>query len=203
MTLSAVRLAAVLPTAAGNPVAYFNSWAALWCVQRWPGWGGLWSKVVAGVQLPLDARVLLAGDHPGGGDAGRALWTHLRLLFCRAVWHLRCHRVATGKVFTAAAVVGLTAAWVGRAIRLDWLRVVADLTRARTLPSWCIIHKRFNLSQADFSKRWCLGDVLAQVSSDGSGLPILCVHVPTAIPVPAEPAALAEAAASAAPVAAL
>jgi hypothetical protein len=91
-------------------------------------------------------------------------------------------------VFTAAAVVGLTAAWVGRAIRLDWLRVVADLTRAHTLPSWCIIHKRFNLSQADFSKRWCLGDVLAQVSSDGTALPNLCVHVPTAIPVPAEPA---------------
>jgi hypothetical protein len=53
-----------------------------------------------------------------------------------------------------------------------------------------------------------LGDVLAQVSSDiiqkkkvssdGSGLPILCVHVPTAIPaVPAEPAV------SAAPVTAL
>ncbi len=59
--------------------------------------------------------------------------------------------------------------------------MVADLTRANTLPSWCIIHKRFNLSQADFSKRWCLGDVsdvLAQVSSDGTGLPTLCVHVP-------------------------
>jgi hypothetical protein len=121
--------------------------------------------------------------------------------------------VATGKVFTAAAVVGLTrltAAWVGRAIRLDWLRVVADLTQAHTLPSWCIIHKRFNLSQADFSKRWCLGDALAQVSSDGidgTALPTLCVHVPTAattaIPVPAEPAALAEAAALAAPVTAL
>ena len=144
---------------------------------------------MAGVQLPLDARVLLAGDHtvwdPGGGDAGRALWTHLRLMFCRAVWHLRCHRVATGKVFTAAAVVGLTAAWVERAIRLDWLRVVADLTRAHTLPSWCIIHKRFNMSQVDFSKRWCLGDVLAQVSSDETGLPAVCVHVPTALPVPA------------------
>ena len=55
--------------------------------------GALWSKVVAGVQLPLDARVLLAGDRtvwdPGGGDAGRALWTHLRLLFCRAVRRLQ------------------------------------------------------------------------------------------------------------------
>ena len=171
--------------------------------------GGLWSKVVAGVQLPLDAQVLLAGDHtvwdPGGGDAGRALWTHLRLLFCRAVWHLRCHRVATGKVFTAAAVVGLTAAWVGRAIRLDWLRVVADLTPSGTHSPFLVHHSLTNasdLSQADFSRRWCLGDVLAQVSSDGTALPTLCVHVPTAIPVPAEPAALAEAAASAAPVAA-
>jgi hypothetical protein len=114
MTLSVVRLAAVLP-----------SWK-LWkpcriqfmgcpVVQPAVAWlGALWSKVVAGVQLPLDARVLLAGDHtvwdPEGGDAGRALWTHLRLLFCRAVWHLRCHRMATGKVFTAAAVVELTAA---------------------------------------------------------------------------------------------
>jgi hypothetical protein len=36
-------------------------------------------------------RVLLAGDHavwdPGGGEAGAELWTHLRLLFCRAVWY--------------------------------------------------------------------------------------------------------------------
>ncbi len=69
---------------------------------------------------------------------------------------------------------GLTTAG-GLSSWTEWLRVVADLTRARTLPSWCIIHKRFNLSQADFSKRWCLGDVLAQVSSDGSGLPLfLC-----------------------------
>jgi hypothetical protein len=44
-----------------------------------------------------------------------------------------------------------------------------------------IIHKRFNLSQADFSKRWCLGDVLAQVSSDGSPADFVSVfvHVPT------------------------
>ncbi len=135
-----------------------------------------------------------AAEGMPGGRCG----PDLRLLFRRAVWHLRCHRVATGKVFTAAAVVGLTAAWVGRAICLDWLRVVADLTRARTLPSWCIIHKRFNLSQADFSKRWCLGDVLAQVSSDGpADVVCACAYCDP------EPAELAEAAPLAAPVAAL
>jgi hypothetical protein len=55
--------------------------------------------------------------------------------------------------------------------------------------NYSILQTRFNLSQADFSKRCFLGDVLAQVSSDGTDLPTLCVHVPTAIPVPAEPAA--------------
>ncbi len=44
-----------------------------------------------------------------------------------------------------------------------------------------------------------MGDVLARVSPGGTGLPALRVHVPTAIPVPAESAALAVAAASAVP----
>jgi hypothetical protein len=81
-----------------------------------------------------------------------------------------------------------------------------DCPSTHTLPSWCIIHKlhkRFNLSQADFSKRWCLGDVLAQVSSsDGTALPTLCVHVPTVLRShQCQPSLLqlAEAAASAAP----
>ncbi len=75
----------------------------------------LWAKVVVGRQPPLDARVLLAGDQvnqvmwdPTAGGVlvltGPELWTHLRLLFCRAVWHLRCCRVAHGQAFTAAAV---------------------------------------------------------------------------------------------------
>jgi hypothetical protein len=44
---------------------------------------GVWAMLVAGMVPPLDARVLLAGDHavwdPGGGEAGAGLWTHLRL----------------------------------------------------------------------------------------------------------------------------
>ncbi len=136
------------------------------------GWGGCWARWWQGCSCLLMPGFCWLGTTlsgtlgvgmPGGRCAVlfcRAVWHHLRLLFCRAVWHLRCHRVATGKVSIAAAVVVLTAAWVGMAILLDWLRVVADLTRARTLPSWCIIHKRFNLSQADFSRRWCLGDLL-------------------------------------------
>lgn len=43
--------------------------------------GGGLSFFLVGVQLPLEARVLLAGDHivwdPRSGDDGRALWTHL------------------------------------------------------------------------------------------------------------------------------
>ena len=116
---------------------------------------------------------------PGGGEAGAELWTHLRLLFCRAVWYLRCCRVAHGQVFSASAVVALTSSWLRRAIRLDWLRVSADLAgTAPTLPSWCVIHKRFNMSQADFIKRWCLNNVLAEVSSDADGSAVVRVHLP-------------------------
>lgn len=99
---------------------------------------------------------------------------------CRAVWHLRCWVANKGQVFTANAVVALTAAWITRAIRLDWLRVSTNLAgAATTLPSWCAIHTHFNPSQADFSQRWCLGSLLAHVSTDAAGSPALCVHVPT------------------------
>jgi hypothetical protein len=105
----------------------------------------LWGRVVEGRVLPVNARVLLAGHHtvwdPGGGETGAELWTHfkckLRLLFCRAVWHLRCCRAAEGQVFTAATVVALES-WVQRAIRLDWLRVTSDLAgESASLPTWC------------------------------------------------------------------
>jgi len=155
---------------------------------------GVWAMLVAGRVPPLDARVLLAGDHavwdPGGGEAGAGLWTHLRLLFCRAVWYLRCCRVAHGQVFSASAVVALTSSWLRRAIRLDWLRVSADLAgTALTLPSWCVIHKRFNMSQADFIERWCLNNVLAEVSSGADGSAVVRVHVPplNAVTVPVAP----------------
>ncbi len=62
---------------------------------------------MAGRVPPLDVRVLLAGDHtvwdPGGGDAGAELWTHLRLLFCRAVW-LRVSADLAGTADTAFLV---------------------------------------------------------------------------------------------------
>jgi hypothetical protein len=68
-------------------------------------------------------------------------------------------------------VVALASSWLRRAIRLDWLRVSADLAgTALTLPAWCVIHKRFNMSQADFIERWCLDNVLAEVSSGADGV---------------------------------
>ena len=86
--------------------------------------------------------------------------------------------------------MALASSWLRRAIRLDWLRVSADLAGAApTLPPWCVIHKRFNMSQADFIKRWCLNNVLAEVSSDADGSAVVRVHVPplTAVTVPVAP----------------
>jgi hypothetical protein len=143
----------------------------------------LWGRMVEGRVPLVDALGLLAGDHtvwdPGGGEAGAELWTHLRLLFCRAIWHLRCCRAAEDQVFTAATVVALVTSWVQRAIRLDWLRVASDLAgESASLPTWCSIHTRFDTSQADVMERWCLGSVLAHVSADAAGSAALCVHVP-------------------------
>jgi hypothetical protein len=96
--------------------------------------------------------------------------------------------VAHGQVFSASAVVALTSSWLRQAIsRLDWLRVSADLAgTALTLPSWCVIHKRFNMSQAGFIERWCLNNVLAEVSSGADGSAVVRVHVPplNAVTVP-------------------
>ena len=84
--------------------------------------------------------------------------------------------------FSASAVVALTFSWLRRAIRLDWLRVSADLAgTAPILPSWRVIHKRFDMSQAEFIKRWCLNNVLnvlAESSSDADGSAVVRVHVP-------------------------
>ncbi len=95
--------------------------------------------------------------------------------------------MAHGQVFSASAVVALISSWLRRAIRLDWLRVSADLAgTAPTLLSWCVIHKRFDMSQAEFIKRWCLNNVLAESSSDADGSAVGRVHVPplAAVTVP-------------------
>jgi hypothetical protein len=59
--------------------------------------------------------------------------------------------------------------------------VTTDLAGvSASLPIWCAVHTRFDLSQADFEERWCLGGVLARahVPMDAAGLAALCVHVP-------------------------
>ncbi len=54
-------------------------------------------------------------------------------------------------------MVALTAAGIARAVWLEWLRVSNDLAGTATaLPSWCLIHKRFDPSQADFSQAGAL-----------------------------------------------
>ena len=118
------------------------------------GVGG-WHCPVADPPVPLDAsRVILLGDasvwEPAGGSAARSRWLHLRLLFCRAVWSVVCRRKTAGTPVSSAAVVRLAAAWIARAVRLDWLRVSAALPGAAALPTWCVIEERFRLTQDQF-----------------------------------------------------
>ncbi len=94
---------------------------------------GRWATIVAGRVSPLDAWVLLAGDHtvwdPGGGDAGAELCTHLRLCFCRALQSGTCAAAELPMARCAlllSAVLALTASWTRWAIRLNWLRVTTE-----------------------------------------------------------------------------
>ena len=143
----------------------------------------LWRKM-AGVEPPLDARVIVVGDRSvwspdeGQGCVKWEVWTHLRLAFCRAVWALTARRArAGGPQFTAAAVVAMVAAALERALRRDWLRVWVDPVGFAELPSWCQLSvRRVRLDLSVFEERWLLGGVLAHL--DGGGQGALLVHVP-------------------------
>jgi len=128
----------------------------------------LWSQL-GDATPPLDAQVLVVGDKSvwsaGGKDAWE-LWTHLRLEFCRAVWRLTARRTSTGQVFTAAAVVEMTAAELERSICLDWARVGAGQGNS-------VEDKRVRLESEDFDVRWLKRGVLAD-RDNGT----LQVHVP-------------------------
>ncbi len=145
---------------------------------------GVWARIApADSPVPVDARVLLLWDLdvwlPSGGYGPESLWLHLRLLLCRVVWLLAC-KARAGEPVTWRGAVAVTRAWVSRAIRQDWLRVSDTLPGAEVLPSWCVIDKRYQLTQEQFQAfSWCLNDVLAHIdkpAAAGSFAP--CVHVP-------------------------
>jgi hypothetical protein len=87
--------------------------------------------------------------------------------------------LAAGQLVTWQGAVAVTRAWVSRAIRQDWLRVSDTLPGAAVLPScWCVIDKRYQLTQEQFQARWCLNGVLAHIDKPAAGSLTLCVHVP-------------------------
>jgi hypothetical protein len=98
--------------------------------------------------------------------------------------------VAHVHLFSASAVVALTTCWIIQAGGpSDWTGFGCPLMLqgpALTLPSWCVIHKRFNMSQAGFIERWCLNSVLAEVSSDADESAAVRVNMPplAAVTVP-------------------
>ena len=142
----------------------------------------VWARIApADSPVPVDARVLLLGDLdvwlPSGGYGPESLWLHLRLLLCRAVWLLAC-KARAGEPVTWQGAVAVARAWVSRAIRQDWLRVSDTLPGTEVLPSWCVIDKRYQLTQEQFQARWCLNDVLAHIDQPAAGSFALYVHVP-------------------------
>lgn len=121
---------------------------------------------------------------PGEGPGPWALWTHLRLQFCLAVWTLTRVRARTGRQFDTAAIVATTAAALERAVRRDWLRVCAVGQGFDDMPSWCNLGlQRVKLDLDVFEGRWLLGGVLASLDG-GGGSGALRVHVPRALNAP-------------------
>ena len=182
----ACATAAVLPGGrAGPPLADFSH-TFLHCPAVRPAvqWlCDLWARIApADAPVPVDARVLLLGDRgvwaPSGGQGPERLWLHLRLLLCRAIWLTVCGARSGGSA-AWQGMVAVARAGVSRAIRQDWLRVSATLPGAAVLPSWCVIEKRYQLTQEQFQGRWCLNGALAHIdTTDAAGCPVLCVHVP-------------------------
>ena len=132
----ACAAAAVLPGGRVVPALADFSHTCLHCPASRPAvqWlCDMWARIApADSPVPVDARVLLLGDldiwMPSGGYGPEALWLHLRLLLCRAIWLLAC-KARAGEPVTWQGVVAVTRAWVARAIRQDWLRVSDTLPR--------------------------------------------------------------------------
>ena len=127
---------------------------------------GLWVRM-GGAQLPDDARVWVVGDSdswsPGDEPSLCALWLHLRLMYCRAVWLLHARRLKLRQQFSAAEVVALVVAWVRQALQRDWHRVGLSRGDLQDLPSWCTGDTRFKLPVEQHELRWCRGGVVAVV----------------------------------------
>ncbi len=123
-----------------------------------------------------DARVLLLGD--------MTVRLHLRLLFCRAVWAADLPR--SGWLAVAWGGLGwLGVAWGGGYDYYDpgllgcrggahgeWLRVAACLSPCLALQCFPVgvqtVDDLCQLSQEEFSARWCLGMHVRQVTSSQS-----------------------------------
>ncbi len=76
-------------------------------------------------------------------------------------------------------MVATAAAFIARAILLDWLRVVASLPGAAVLPPWCVIDKHSSSRRSSSrQERWCANDVLPHTTVSHARGMELHVHVP-------------------------
>jgi ABC-type molybdate transport system permease subunit len=136
---------------------------------------------IAAAQL---ATVLLADDasvwRPSSTPAGlQTLWTILRVTMLKRVWLARqaCVFHADPSAMNAVRVVAAFVQEIGSLIRQDWLRVKGDIRQeGGVCPTW-FRGRTASLPAAEFKSRWCVGSVLARVSQDAQGSPLLKVEL--------------------------
>ena len=77
----------------------------------------------------------------------------------------------------AVRVVAAFVQEIGSLIRQDWLRVKGDIRQeGGVCPTW-FRGQTASLPAAEFNSRWCVGSVLARVSQDAQGSPLLKVEL--------------------------
>ena len=144
----------------------------------------LWQRIDTGPAPLFVATVLLADDasvwRPSSTPAGlQTLWTILRVTMLKRVWLARqaCVFHADPSAMNAVRVVAAFVQEIGSLIRQDWLRVKGDIRQeGGVCPTW-FRGRTASLPAAEFKSRWCVGSVLARVSQDAQGSPLLKVEL--------------------------
>lgn len=129
-------------------------------------------------------RVLLADDHRDWHPEANLqdLWTTLRVAYLHAVWSLRCERLhgRPGAVSASAIACKIIHA-IRSSIKIDWLRVSADLKSATDVCSSWFRGPDMKMSEAEFVALWGHRQVLCAIVNGQMEIRFSTTH-PIALP---------------------